>query len=270
MTFKVFPVNKPEYQSFPFWHTYTSNFLAFSILEKMSFELTQFEEKNKDNIHRVLYSEARTLFNKDAFEKWMSYYMVGQTYSDRHDDLKLIEVYNEFKSEFPKNAFLPFIDPYINRLERYLGLREPVRKGVVFLGDSTFKTLDQVIAKLKGRRLYIDLWATWCGPCIQEFRYEGDIEPVLSQKGVIRVYISIDQQDKSIKWRQLIQFYGLKGIHILASRDLFKDLSVRLVKEKPFTIPRYLIVDSNGVILDDDAPRPSTPNALRTKLREFH
>ena len=121
---------------------------------------------------------------------------------------------------------------------------------------------------LKGKYVYIDVWATWCGPCKVEIPYLKEIEADYHDKEIAFVSMSIDD-DKTHKgsweqankdWRAMVADKELRGIQIMAPKgwqsQFIKDYRIK-------GIPRFILIDKQGNIIDASAPRPSNP-----KLRE--
>ena len=60
------------------------------------------------------------------------------------------------------------------------------------------------LSDLKGKYVYIDVWATWCGPCIAEIPSLKKVEKLYHNKNIEFVSISIDVRDRPVynydKW----------------------------------------------------------------------
>lgn len=115
---------------------------------------------------------------------------------------------------------------------------------------------------LKGNLVYIDVWATWCGPCIREIPALKQLESDYHGKKIAFVSMSIDPKEDFDKWQKMVKEKDLKGIQIFADND-WKSEFVQEYGIKG--IPRFILVDQNGNILNADAPRPSDPE-IRTLL----
>ena len=117
---------------------------------------------------------------------------------------------------------------------------------------------------LKGKLVYVDVWATWCGPCIREIPSLKQLEKDYHGKNIEFVSMSIDPQKDKGKWEQMVKDKDLKGIQIFADKDwkseFVQDYGIK-------GIPRFILIDGAGNILNADAPRPSDPE-IRTLIDE--
>jgi thiol-disulfide isomerase/thioredoxin len=122
----------------------------------------------------------------------------------------------------------------------------------VVLKDSLGQTFD--FASLKGRYVYIDLWASWCVPCIKEIPSLRKLEAACKDLPVAFVSISIDQSREA--WLKRKRSLGLTGLQLHDSNGrLAEALNVK-------GIPHFLVYDKQGRLLVYDAPRPSSTEAL--------
>ncbi|MDO5977839.1 TlpA family protein disulfide reductase [Flavivirga spongiicola] len=107
---------------------------------------------------------------------------------------------------------------------------------------------------LKGKFVYIDVWATWCGPCKAEIPYLKEVEKAYHDKNIEFVSISVDKAADQAKWKEMIAEKELGGIQLIADNN-FKSGFVQDYKING--IPRFILIDPNGNIVSADAPRPS-------------
>lgn len=115
------------------------------------------------------------------------------------------------------------------------------------------------LESLKGTYVYIDVWATWCGPCRQEIPSLQKVEEQFKEKNVRFVSISVDTKKDNEKWRKMVTDKQLGGIQLFADNDW----SSQFIKDYAIdSIPRFILVDPNGNIVNPDAPRPSDPKLL--------
>ena len=109
---------------------------------------------------------------------------------------------------------------------------------------------------LKGNLVYIDVWATWCGPCLAEIPSMKKLEADYRDKKIKFVGMSIDPKKDFDKWKEMVKDKDLKGIQIFADND-WKSQFVQAYGI--IGIPRFILIDAEGNILSADAPRPSDP-----------
>ncbi|MBD0833457.1 TlpA family protein disulfide reductase [Aestuariibaculum sediminum] len=110
---------------------------------------------------------------------------------------------------------------------------------------------------LKGKYVYIDLWATWCGPCKQEIPFLKAVEKQYHDKNIAFVSISLDRNSAYETWRKMIEDKELSGIQLFAKED--NSFAKAYIVSG---IPRFILIDPAGIVVDADAPRPSSSKLI--------
>lgn len=128
------------------------------------------------------------------------------------------------------------------------------------LPDVSFKDVtgkEVNLQSLKGNYIYIDLWASWCVPCIAEIPNLHNLENDYKGKNIAFVSISLDENKKA--WRDKMMELKLEGVQLeLGDSNYDKLMNVS-------GIPHFLLYDPAGKLLMYKAPRPSTKE-IRTIL----
>lgn len=114
---------------------------------------------------------------------------------------------------------------------------------------------------LKGKYLYLDIWATWCGPCIGEIPSLKKVEKQFHDKNIEFVSISIDRIKDHEKWKKMIVDKELGGLQLFADSDWKSQfITDYMIKG----IPRFILIDPQGNIISANAPRPSDEKLVKT------
>lgn len=148
-------------------------------------------------------------------------------------------------------------DTYINLLKARF---QNVYNSTITEGDQLIQadgeviTMENMLSKYKGKKVYVDFWASWCVPCRAEFPFSRSLKKSLERKNVVFVYLSIDKvQNDWLKANEEEQLGGVDSYVFSNAQE-----SVFLKKYKIASIPRYFLFDEDGKIINNNAPRPSS------------
>ncbi len=111
------------------------------------------------------------------------------------------------------------------------------------------------LADLEGQYVYIDAWATWCGPCVREIPKLKELHDDMKDENIAFVSISMDEAEDRSKWQSMVEDRNLKGYQLFANGEAFDSGLAQdyLIN----SIPRFIIIGPDGKIIDPNAKRPS-------------
>lgn len=111
---------------------------------------------------------------------------------------------------------------------------------------------EYTLADFKGKLVYIDIWATWCGPCRGEIPYLQKLEEAYHGKDVAFVSISTDKDRAA--WEKMVKEQNMGGyqLHNGGDRSLMNAYKVT-------GIPRFILIGKDGKIVSANMSRPSSP-----------
>lgn len=140
----------------------------------------------------------------------------------------------------------------------------------VFIDVDNEERLRDIIMQFNDYVVYMDIWATWCAACINEFKYKKGLDNHIKNKDVKLLYIAIDRPERKDQWKEMIVKYDLKGYHIFASTNLENQLrDVFGYNQGTLDFPHFTIFKKNSDIGVKDAMWPNSKQSLYSQIDSF-
>lgn len=217
----------------PLIDEYTTNFLDPSLMKMVVY---------RDVADEVI-KKPGAVTDIDKIKDWFSA-------SDLITEMKKVSDKNALKDYRSKIAALK-VPAYKNAAQKTLANLLKFGKGDV---AKDFVAVDingnrVKLSSLKGKVIYVDLWATWCGPCLAEMpHFETLKEKYKNNPDIALVSLSID--DGIDLWQRNVASRNAAGIQWLVNRNILSDYDI-------VSIPRSLLINKDFKVVDINAPVPS-------------
>lgn len=247
--------------------------IGFFVNDLVMMQFTNLENGDLKEIKdyaSFLFDRYRKFFTGDNLQ-----YMQAQLiYEDEFQGSKtpsIPQLYETYRAEFPNSPFLNVLEPGVKENLRFQNSRITDKDYHILTCDSTITSLEDAVKPFKGKVVYIDVWATWCGPCLKEFQYLPALKEKAHNMDVVYLYISIDRPEERKKWEKTIAYHQLKGYHLLVNEKLGKSLYTELGNERQIlSIPCFVIIDKTGKIVIRHAAAPSEPEKVIEQLSTYY
>ncbi len=165
-----------------------------------------------------------------------------------------------------ENIYRTYVqDPVL--VAKYDASREKWNLASVGRPSPDFKGVDvngkeYTLADFRGKYVYIDVWATWCGPCRQEIPYLKKLDEDYKDAQIVFLSLSVDQ-DKA-KWEQMVKEQSMSGVQLHIGQNSSFQQAYKIEG-----IPHFILLDREGRIIDKKMSRPSMDEVTRERIENL-
>jgi thiol-disulfide isomerase/thioredoxin len=232
---------------------------------KMRFpEKKIFPKEAADALLKNAFKKIDTLKYKEFLKTILAFHQLSSNIE--HIDTVNIRVYKEiitqltFEQVYKDHAF-KIADEAVEKTKKSFSINCNIAELPKGSGD---ELLAQLVQKYKGKVLYIDVWATWCGPCLNQMELVKPIKEQLKDKNVVFVYLC--GRSEKPNWENTLKAKEIKGEHYFLTDQQYNDM---ISKFEIKGIPHFVIVDKTGKVVDSNAPRPIQKEELVRELNKY-
>jgi thiol-disulfide isomerase/thioredoxin len=253
--------------------TSSPDYLDFMV--SMSYALSEYKKYHSleshgttldDQVTNWLFKYDTTRFqdNKSIFANQLAglqFYLNAPLY---HSPTLLYAIY-DLQAKHPNSKHFDFYKKQIQLLKTNLEKSQQEFSAAKII-RAKYESFEKLIARFAGKNVLVDIWATWCHPCIQEFKHKPFLETLIENDEIEVLYISIDRPEWKNRWKQSIKINELKGNHFRADKLFIEDMW-NVIGDIKGSIPRYVLIDKKGQIFKSTAARPGDGNKLVSQIK---
>jgi thiol-disulfide isomerase/thioredoxin len=169
-----------------------------------------------------------------------------------------INMFNQHEKIISDIVLEPYLKELLFELYRQMSKNLEISEGPNSLinqypTDRSIKPeIDKIIVSNKGKIIYIDCWATWCGPCIAEIPQSKRLMEEYKSKEVAFIYVCLDSEKSN--WEAIVSKNLVQGQHIYLDKTQSQEFKETF---KINGIPHYILYDRKGNILENGTESPS-------------
>jgi thiol-disulfide isomerase/thioredoxin len=240
----------------PWWFSYFKDLIYFKVYTNNEISPSGHQELGKKNLAKTfdINNGAKKYLPAHLLESYFANYIYRECFLfGEIQDYELITLYNQFISEYPNSKYTSYLTPWINQNIQFQkkiaesGNSEKIK----FLDNyQDINSLKNCVKSFQGKKVYIDVWATWCASCRSEFSKKEKLNEILKSKGIEMLYISMDEDKYDKTWKDLIKYYNLEGNHIRANKPLSEDLKKIQNSGSGYYVPWHIMVDEDGKMME--------------------
>ncbi|MEO9209961.1 MAG: TlpA disulfide reductase family protein [Ginsengibacter sp.] len=223
----------------PYIDSYSKNNLNPSFLKLVVY---------RDVVQTIINNTKGHSENKRKIKDWINAYQLAESITEMNEKKQIYAVENKINA----------IQSPAYRNAVYTTFKELLKLGN---GDTAkdfiFTSQNNESFDLKtfiGKVIYIDLWATWCGPCMEELPYLDTLKEKYKNNAEM-VFIALSIDNNKLLWKTNLVNRKAQGIQGIIDR-------VKLMEYRVINIPRVIIIDKDFKIASMNGPVPSNNNTV--------
>ena len=260
------PVNNPKAYLSSYYFEFLSSYFLLHNLDKIDKNKTGFErafpilEITLPNVLKELTGSTRKLYLAYVFSRYHQNTNKASQVSKLDSLFETVAIYINDSTLI--NAVKNSGDAKIETLEKISFLSKGEKAPDFYLSDINEKYY--TLQDFKGKMIYLSFWATWCSPCIKTLPKKNDIIRKYENKQIEFINVSFDTEKD--KWEKSIKDYNISGLNLICKGNWEDVLKTNYYIQG---IPKYVLINKNGEIIDSDAPSPGNKTELTSLIDKY-
>lgn len=236
---KQLPVDNPDAITSTAYLAYLETYTYDKVEKKLRLAP---DANRADEVFALINAEFRGETREYLYAKWI--YALAVTFNDVQGASTYLDRYKTFATN---KVYVSVLDRAIG----FLGALLPGRTAPDFLARD-LEGKPRKLSDYRGSLVYVDVWASWCGPCLREIPYMEKLQEELKGKKITFLVVSVDENQDA--WKNTIKARNIGGTHLVSNGSPDSDVSSLY---RINGIPHYIIIDKDGKIVNSNARRPS-------------
>lgn len=241
----------------------------YSILKTTLFEVIYKNKADKSRSKRVfniseIYEDLPNKISDSDLVKKARIICLEEMIEQGNPLSQVVQLFDKFNLEYSDQEFQNYF-----QTKHLIGLKKKYNSSTELnLLDSNGQAIsfNDLKNTLEGNVIYVDFWASWCAPCRKAMPASKKIlNDFYGKEKVVFIYLSIDKNNEA--WENASKAEGIasyKHSYLILNPDESELMQNLKVSE----IPRYMIFDTNGKLVEDNAPGP-TSNNIKEKILKY-
>lgn len=235
--------------------------------DERTWQVSSYREYVKAAVGMLAFTDFGTPWKtvmKERLNVLIQYFKNPRILEDMVQDIVLVYVEKtkgdslmDFQVVYDKYVSKP---EYRQELEKVYAMWNKLKKGQQLVSaESLYQDVEGNLVSLndlKGKYIYVDVWATWCGPCRAEIPFLKKLEEKFHEKNIYFVSISLDEQKQT--WAKMVEQEKMGGIQLWGGPKAQIAIDYKIMG-----IPRFMLFDREGKVINNDMSRPSDTATLR-------
>lgn len=176
------------------------------------------------------------------------------------------ELYEQFKVLYPASILQSSLEEAIRKNISFN--KQELPADIHILNTDSVRSFKEITDRYPGKVIFIDIWATWCGPCRQSFAHVEPLQKYAKENDIVLLYVSIDRPTEADLWKKMAGYYNLKGEHVLINESFKMDIYNTFGNNGALYIPHCAIINKKGELQFKVASSPENMDKLIEQFQE--